>query len=121
MVRTFTMALGVVLLLVGVLGFVLVPTSGLLLGVFAVNGTHNIIHVVTGILAIAAAYGGQSRLFCQIFGIVYLAVGALGLIAADANGMLLGLVHINMADNILHLLIGAGSAYFGFATQKTTA
>jgi hypothetical protein len=121
MARTFALVLGVVLLLVGILGFVLVPDNGLLLGIFAVNPAHNAIHVLTGILGIAAAYGGWARTFCQAFGIVYLLVAVLGFVAVDANGMLLGLVHINMADNLLHLAIGASSAYFGFATSEVAA
>jgi hypothetical protein len=121
MARTFALVLGVVLLLVGILGFVLVPDHGLLLGIFAVNPAHNAIHVLTGILGIAAAYGGWARTFCQAFGIVYLLVAALGFVAVDAQGMLLGLIHTNMADNILHLLIGVPSAYFGFAAREVVA
>ena len=49
MVQTFTMVLGVVLLLVGILGFVLTPTDGLILGVFAANTTHHVIHQASGI------------------------------------------------------------------------
>jgi hypothetical protein len=31
--------------------------------------------------------------------------------------MLLGLVHINLADNFLHLVLGGSAAFFGFAPQ----
>jgi len=117
MVKTFTMVLGVVLLLVGVLGFVLNPTDGNLLGIFAVNGPHNWIHVLSGILGIAAASMGFAKMYCQIFGIVYLLVAVLGLAMVGSEGMLLGLVHLNAADHVLHLAIGAASAYFGFAAQ----
>lgn len=119
MAKTFTMVLGVILLLVGILGYVLNPAGGLLLGIFAVNGPHNVIHVVTGLLAITAAYMGWARLFCQAFGIVYLLVGLLGFVATDSQGMLLGLVSVNMAANLLHLAIGAATAYVGFAAAGT--
>lgn len=113
--RLFALAIGVVFLLVGVLGFLLNPSGGELLGIFAVNVVHNLIHVVVGVLGIAAAYTGRSRLFAQGLGVVYLLVGVLGLIPGLApDGMLLGLVHINMADNILHLVVGALSALVGF-------
>jgi hypothetical protein len=124
MVRTFTMTLGVVLLLVGILGFLLVPGDGYLLGIFAVNGTHNIIHTLSGILGIAAAYGGWSRLFCQAFGVVYLLVAVLGFASVGGgtdHTMLLGLVHINQADNILHVLIAVPCLYFGFAPAPAMA
>jgi hypothetical protein len=121
MTRTFTLILGVVLLLVGLLGYALTPDGGLLLGLFAVNGPHNLIHVLTGVLAIAAWWGGWSRLFCQVFGIVYLMVAVLGFLTVDDTGMLMGMVHVNMADNILHLLIAAPSLYFGFASPRVRA
>lgn len=115
MAKTFAMVLGVILLLVGILGFLLNPAGGLLLGIFAVNGPHNAIHVASGLLGIAAAFMGWARLFCQAFGVVYLLVGLLGFVATDSQSMLLGLIHINMAANLLHLAIGAVTAYVGFA------
>lgn len=42
-------------------------------------------------------------------------VGILGFIPGLApDGMLLGLVHINLADNLLHLVVGAAAAIVGF-------
>ena len=114
MVKTFTMILGVVLLLVGILGFVLIPNGGLLLGIFATNQAHHVIHLASGILGIAAAAMGWSRTFCQIFGPVYLLVGVLGLVMVGNDGMLLGTVHVNMADHFLHFAIGGAATYFGF-------
>lgn len=118
MAKTFAMVLGVVLLLVGILGYVLNPTGGLLLGIFAVNAPHNAIHLVTGIAGLAAAFMGWARLFCQAFGVIYLLVGVLGLVATDGSGMLLGMVHNNMADNLLHLAIGGAAAFVGFVADK---
>ena len=57
-------------------------------------------------------------MFCQVFGVVYLLVGVLGLVATDRSGMLLGMLHNNMADNILHLFIGGTAAYFGFVGER---
>ena len=124
MVRTFTMTLGVVLLLVGILGFLLVPGEGYLLGIFAVNATHNIVHVLSGILAIVAAYGGWARTYCQAFGVVYLLVAILGFASIGGgtdHAMLLGLVHTNQADNILHVLLAVPLLYFGFAPAPAMA
>jgi hypothetical protein len=121
MAKTFAMVLGVVLLLVGILGYVLNPAGGHLLGIFAVNGAHNAIHVASGIAGIAAALMGWARLYCQAFGVIYLLVGVLGLVATDTSGMLLGLIHNNMADNVLHLAIGGSAAYVGFADKAPVA
>jgi hypothetical protein len=113
--RGFALVIGIVFLLVGILGFILNPTEGALLGIFAVNIEHNLIHLLVGILGIAAAFTGWSRLYAQILGIVYLLVGILGFIPGLApDGMLLGLVHINLADNLLHLIVGAAAAIVGF-------
>jgi hypothetical protein len=118
MVRIVTLVYGLVFLLAGILGFILNPTGGLLLGILAVNSIHNLIHLVAGILGIAAAFTGRSRLYCQALGIFYLLLFVLSLIPGlTQDGMLLGLVHINLADNILHLVGGAVAAYFGFAPQ----
>jgi hypothetical protein len=118
MARTFAMILGVVTLLVGILGYVMNPAGGLLLGVFAVDAPHNAIHLVTGIAALAAAFMGWARMFCQAFGVIYLLVGILGLVATDGSGMLLGMLHNNMADNVLHLAIGGAAAYVGFVADR---
>ena len=118
MAKTFALVLGAVMLLIGILGYVLNPSGGHLLGIFAVNPAHNAIHVATGIAGIAAAFMGWARLFCQGFGLIYLLVAALGFVATDSSGMLLGLIHNNMADNILHLVIGGASAYVGFVGNK---
>lgn len=83
------------------------------------NAPHNLIHLVTGIAGIAAAFMGWARLFCQAFGVIYLLVGVLGLVATDSSGMLLGLIHNNMADNVLHLTIGGAAAFVGFVADKT--
>jgi uncharacterized membrane protein YtjA (UPF0391 family) len=117
-VRTFTLVYGVVFLMAGILGFILNPTGGLLLGILAVNLIHNLIHLAAGILGVAAAFTGRSRLYCQALGVFYLLLFVLSLIPGlTQDRMLLGLVHINLADNILHLVGGATAAYFGFARQ----
>ncbi len=119
--RAAGLALGIAFLAVGILGFILNPTEGALLGVFAVNAVHNLVHVLFGILGLAAAYAGWSRPYCQGVGAIYLLLGVLGFVPGlyGGNGMLLGLVHTNPADNLLHLVLGGIAAYFGFASQRS--
>ncbi len=83
---------------------------------FDVDIVHNIIHLATGILGIAAALTGRSRLFNQVFGVVYLLVAIIGFIPGlnNINGLYLGIMHVNAADDILHLVVGAACAYVGF-------
>src|SRR5690348_12163351 len=110
--RTVALVFGVVFLLVGILGFIPPLNSGnALLGLFAVNWPHNIVHLLFGVLGIvAAASGSWSLLYVRATGIIYLLVALLGFIpipVLNMNGMLLGLVMINTADNFLHLAIAA--------------
>jgi hypothetical protein len=117
--RTVAFVFGIVFLMIGVLGFVPALTpGGALLGLFMVNGLHSIVHLLFGVLGIAAASTGFERLYNRAGGVIYLLLGVLGLIPALVpGGLLLGLVMINGADNILHLVIGAVLAYVGFAVQ----
>ncbi len=114
--RIVALAIGIVFTLIGLLGFLSSASMrpGSLAG-FEVDVVHNLVHLVTGILALLAAFTGWSRLFNQIFGIVYLIVGILGLFPAlYPGGMLLGIMHVNGADNILHLVVGIIAAGVGF-------
>jgi len=122
--KTVALVVGSVFVLVGILGFIpaLVP-GGALLGIFEVNVLHSIVHVLFGVLGIAAAYTGLSRLYNRVIGIVYLVLFLLGLIPVlYINGALLGLVSINLADNLLHLVVGAVLVLVGFfVTDRTIA
>ncbi|SRR6266566_5096460 len=125
--RIVALVIGVVLLLVGIIGF-FVPAENstgvqALFGIFDVDVVHNLVHVVTGILGIAAAFTGWSRRFNQVFGIIYILLGLLGLIPAlyfpagtygTDRGLFLGLMHINAGDHVLHLVVGIVAAAVGF-------
>lgn len=122
MTRTFALVIGIVFLVVGILGFIPGVTTGggeFLLGIFAVDAVHNLIHLLVGVLGIAAYYWARyARLYCQVLGVVYLAVGILGFIPALVfSEKLLGIFAVNIADNLLHLVVGAAAAYLGFAPQ----
>lgn len=113
--RIFALVVGIVFLLVGILGVILDPTKGDLLGLFSVNLVHNLVHLLVGILGIAAAFTGWSRYYNRGLGIVYLLVGILGFIPPlNPGGNLLGIMAINLEDNILHLVVGTLAAYLGF-------
>ncbi len=124
--RTAALVFGIVFLLVGILGFVPALTpGGALLGLFMVNGLHSIVHLLFGVFGIAAAFTGYSRLYNKVGGVIYLVLAVVGFIALlgvsalAPNGMLLGLVMINMADNFLHLVLGLVLAYVGFAVNSS--
>src|SRR5712671_1971377 len=116
--RIVAFIIGIVFLILGILGLILHPTSGSIFG-FQVDLVHNLVHLVTGILGIAAAYTGYSRLFNQVFGIIYLALGILGLFpGVYFGGRLLGIMHVNGADNLLHLIVGIVASAVGFFVRE---
>lgn len=114
---------GVVLLLVGLLGFAVSSSQdnvGSLLG-FDVNLAHNLVHLLTGVIGIAIGWAAltAARSFALVFGLVYAALGVWGL--AEGSGFdpfgLFG--QINMADNVLHVALGvAGIAAWAMSREN---
>jgi uncharacterized protein DUF4383 len=113
--KTLAFLAGVVLLLLGVAGFVpaLCPNE-MLFGVFAVDTPQNLFHVITGILAIvlSAAGEGPARMVFRLVGIVYALVAVMGFFAGR-HGELMGMA-VNMADNVLHAAIAVAGLWIGF-------
>jgi len=111
---TFARILGIVLLLVGLMGFVL---SSPLLGLFGVNTVHNIIHILSGVLGILAGFtmmGKYAKTFNITFGLIYLVVAIVGFAGV---GFFTELLVLNGADNVLHLLIAVASLGVGFGAK----
>ncbi|MBB5802056.1 putative membrane protein [Saccharothrix ecbatanensis] len=112
---------GAVYVLVGLLGFVVSGDhafagshGGHLVGVFAVNGLHNVVHLLVGAGLIGGAVLGHevSKKVNTVVGAVYLLVGVLGLVI---GGSQLNVLALNAADHGLHfasalLLIAVGVA-----------
>lgn len=111
MAKTVMYVFGVVLTLVGILGFVM-PSP--LFGLFAVNGLHNVVHLATGIVFLGVAFMApmQSVMAAKVFGVVYAVVAILGLVMG--GDMLLGLIAVNMTDHILHIALALVLLYVGF-------
>ena len=106
--------LGVVFVVVGLLGFVNDPV----LGVFEVDMLHNVIHILSGILALAAVGMGADimRLYAKVFGVVYALVGVVGFVMP--GDMILGLFEANLADDLLHVALAAVLLYVGFVMKE---
>lgn len=102
--RLVAQIVGAVLVLVGLLGFVLVPGEGMLLGLFGVNTLHNVVHLLTGAILLGAAFvadGRNARLTNMILGAVYLVVAV-----ATWIGPLADLFNLDVMDAGLHAAIG---------------
>jgi Domain of unknown function (DUF4383) len=117
-VQMVALLFGAIYLAAGVLGFLpflggsYTMTNSALLGLFNINLLHNLVHIVIGIAGLAAAATlANSRMYCQVVGVVLLLLGVLGVFVANP----LGLLYIGGLDIALHLVSGAVLAYFGFA------
>ncbi|QRP50072.1 DUF4383 domain-containing protein [Amycolatopsis sp. FDAARGOS 1241] len=128
--RLVAAAVAVVFLLVGVLGFIPGITTGydqltfaghdstaMLFGVFMVSILHNVVHLLFGVIGLAAARTPRGAfLFLVAGGAVYLVLWLYGLLVdhgSDAN-----FVPVNTADNWLHLGLGAGMIALGLLIAR---
>lgn len=118
----FALLGGGVLVLVGIVGFFADASfqvgrphdSGDLLGLFEVNAIHNIVHIATGALLLAGApRPDTAKLFTLIFAGAYAAVTVIGLIQGDT---VLGLIPVNAADNVLHIVLTLTAVLAAFAS-----
>lgn len=115
-VRVFSFLFGLILIAAGVAGYLpALTTDNMLLGIFMVDSTHNVVHIVTGIIGIIAA-GREfyARLYFQLFGLIYAVIAVVGFWRAGD----LYIMQVNMADNILHLVIAIVALYFGFVLGR---
>lgn len=125
MLKKAAIAFGGVFIAIGLLGFVpgLAPVGpdgmAMLLGIFMVGGLHNVIHLASGAAALAAGFTSEAyaRLYFQIFGAVYAVVTIAGFIGGDN---VLGILPVNLADNLLHLAIAAVALTLGFAVKPSS-
>ena len=116
MLKKAALATGVVFLLIGILGFVdpFVSDDSKLLGIFLVDGVHNMVHILSGLAFLAASQREDwSSLLFKVMGVVYALVTVLGFIAGN-GGEVLGLIPVNTNDNILHLVLSTAFLYLGF-------
>lgn len=115
--KIFAFLFGVGFLTLGLMGYM--PehvVDGNLFGYFYVDDIRNIVHVVTGILALLASFSNSgSRLFFQLAGLLYGLVTVLGFVFAGD----LFITHVNMADNILNLATAVIALYLGFISRRT--
>jgi hypothetical protein len=106
MAKTVCKLLGLIFVIVGIAGFV----SHDLLGAH-LNMPHNVVHLVSGAIALYLGFSGSAsaaRMFCLLFGIVYLLLGVCGwFLGTGAEHMLnVGPLMLGKMDHIIHVLLG---------------
>lgn len=110
LVRPVTLLLGVVLTLVGIVGFF----SGGTVLIFQVDTVHNIVHLVSGLAGLWAASAGKERMYLLVLGLVYALVAAIGFAGGSS---ILGLFAVDQNDNYLHAAIAVVGIVLG-ASKK---
>jgi hypothetical protein len=120
--RLYATLVGAVLTIVGISGFFYSGSFGSpgevdkVFGILAVNGWHNILHLATGLLGLAAA-GYAARQYALGIGLVYVVVAIWGFIIGSGDSIL-SIVPVNTPDNILHLILGLTGLAAGAATPE---
>src|SRR6185369_2757220 len=119
MAKTVCKILGVVFLLVGVAGFAKPDLLGAHL-----SPPHNVVHIVSGVIALYFGFAGSisgAKAFSLVFGVVYMALGILGLaMGAGAEHMWsLGPLHFGQVDHGIHILLGVVFLAGGLFTKTS--
>jgi hypothetical protein len=122
MAKTLCKVAGIVLAVVGLVGFAMPTLLGLHL-----TPVHNLVHLLTAGIALYmgfAATPSAARTFCIAFGAVYLLLGILGFAAPNVVAAVIGHAgHVSggelLPDNVVHALLGA--AFLGVGVTSPQA
>ena len=121
--QIFAYLAGAVLVLVGIVGFIADSSFNTgssidgdkLLGIFEINGIHNLVHIGSGLLLLAVApKRATAKTGVLAFAVIYGIVTVIGLIDGET---VLGLIPVNAADNILHIALTAAALLAAFASR----
>ncbi len=116
--RQFLQIGGVILLLLGIVGFVGIFNKASTPWFWLDNG-ENVAHVVLGVVAIAAAYvlkdADAQKWLVAIVGVVGILSGLYGFAVAGGPEPNAGFTNLESpSDNLLHLVVGAWALYAAF-------
>jgi hypothetical protein len=121
------MVFGVVFLIVGVAGLLVESGAGMhmgrpldeyprLFGLFPINLAHNFVHLLFGVLGMAASRSfAGSVTYAKVGGVVYLVLAALGFVAPTTFGF----IPIGGNDIWLHAVLGVALAAIGFTARES--
>ena len=124
-VHNVSLGFGIFYLAIGLLGFVPGitvpgdhPGHGLLLGIFAVNALHNLVHLVAGAGLVMAALsrGTTAQSVLWLLAVVFAVLVPASVVAPIVEG-----VAINLPDTLLHLASALLTAYLGFAAGRAVS
>lgn len=136
MAKTLSTLLGAVFILVGIVGFVSPGFMGTHLSLL-----HNCVHIVSGAIALYFGLAGSlsgARMFCLVFGAVYLLLGVVGWFAGGADQVMSAGMHgmspdpkllkiipgqleLGQMDHIVHVLLGVVFLAGGVLTKGASS
>lgn len=123
--RLYASAVGATLVVFGIVGFFYSSSFGSpgevddALGVFAVNGWSNVLHVLTGALGLFVA-GYASRWYSLWLGTFYVALAFWGF-ALGGGEAILGLLPVDTGIDVLHLVLGGLGVAAALGTPKAAS
>jgi DMSO/TMAO reductase YedYZ heme-binding membrane subunit len=124
-VQRVAQVFGVVFILVAILGFVASgssmeadpTTAPKLLGLFAVNLLHNVVHLLFGVWGLMAARSfSGAKTFGMLGGAAFLLLAALGNYSPD----MFGLLPLGGNDVLLHAALGVVLTVTGLLAKRST-
>jgi hypothetical protein len=122
--RLYATLVGAALVVGGIVGFFYSASFGSpgtvddVFGILAVNGWHNVVHVLTGALGLLVA-GYAARQYALWLGALYVAIAVWGFVLGSGESIL-GTFPVDTADNLLHLVLGVLGIAAAVATPKAT-
>ena len=120
--QTWMALAGVVLLLVGALGFIQNPIVYSADALLLTDSVHNIVHLATGALALYIAFGlrGEQQINATIgFGILYVVIFAAVVVSPNLFG-LFG-VTANTPLHVIHAALAVVSLGVGYMARNTAS
>jgi len=120
LVQGWSAIVGVALVAAGLLGFVENPIVGTQNAIFATGTVHNLVHIVTGLLALYIAFGlkGEMQANAVIgFGVLYAVVLVVTILSPNLFGLFE--YNVNAGDHALHAAIAVISLAVGWMARNS--
>ncbi len=120
--RLYASLIGALLVILGILGFFYSASFGSpgevedALGVFAVNGWLNVIHIALGAIGLFVA-GFAARSYALWLGFLLIVLAVWGFVIGGGEEIL-GFLPANLGDDLLHLGLGALGLAAAVATPR---
>jgi uncharacterized membrane protein len=124
MIRAYAALVGIVLVVVGLLGFISNPLVGDGNALFLTGTMHNLVHLVTGALALGIAFvlpANQQVNGVFALGILYVVVFVALVVSPNLFGILS--YNVNVADQLLHIglaVVSIGIAWMARSGRYAT-